>query len=165
MYAIQRGIWQRSPGRFHQSDKDASLDSDLLTSCLISNSLSFNPNPDSMSEPPTKSLKAHTSLGWCFMSGYGAGMLMEVGRRVEDRVLKHHPLSWRGRKRSDWLMLLGVKEERSKCYLDLCKFAPTMRLYHVYAPHTQAYHWALDLRPWMRRPAIIQRHALNRRLS
>lgn len=120
---------------FRQSDKDRSLDTDLLTACLLSNSLSFTLNPDSTSEPPAKLLKDHTSLGWCFASGYGTGVLMEVGRGVEDRILKHHPLSWSGRERAYWLMLLGLKEERSKCYLELCKCAPCIMCTHHTAKH------------------------------
>jgi len=48
------------------------------------------------------------------MSGYGTGMLMEVGRGVAGRILKLHPLSWGGRERPYWLMLLAVKEEMNK---------------------------------------------------
>lgn len=165
VYEIRCAIWQRSPGCFHQSDKDRSVDTGHLTSYLLSNSLSFTLNPDSTSKPPAKLLKDYTNLGWCCVSGYGTGVLMEVGRGVEDRILKHLPLSWGGRERSYWLMLLGVKEERSKCYLELCKITPAMCLDHAHAPRSQTYHWALDPQSRMRGLAIIQRRALNRRLS
>lgn len=107
---IQCIIWQRSPGFFHFSDKDRSPDTDLPTSCFLSNFLSFTLNPGSTSEPPAKLLKDDTSLGCHFMSGYGTDMLMEVRRGMEGRVLKHHPLSWSWRERPYQLTLLGVKE-------------------------------------------------------
>lgn len=56
-------------------------------------------------------------------------------------------------------MLLRVKDERNKRYLEMHQFAPATDVYPVRAPHCRLYHWALDPQPGTGELAAIQERA------